>query len=174
MDRLHRPRCDRSRATRHVPNSPGDDAHLGRLPYRAMEHRSAASALGIAALLRSLRHNPDTGRRVVGRSAVGAALNDIFRALADPNGQVIALHPKVGGTQSLIRQPHVVGRFLTMLDRRGVPLVPVSAFEDGLSDAQSAEQVMPAIAELLPARSCGYMQIRSSWSRRVNRTRGRI
>jgi hypothetical protein len=66
-----------------------------------------------------------------------------------------------------------MGRFLTMIDRRGVPLVPVGAFEDGkrfhitfgpalthgaldgLGDAQSAERVMRAIAALLPARSRG-------------------
>jgi hypothetical protein len=100
-------------------------------------------------------------------------LRDIFHALADPGGQVVALHPEAGGTQALIRPPNGMGRFLTLLNRRGVPLVPVGAFEegkrfhvtfgpalthgalDGLGDAQSAERAMRVIAALLPARSRG-------------------
>lgn len=110
----------------------------------------------------------------------GAALRDIFHGVADPNGQVIALHPEAGGTQSLIGPPHGMGAYRrcstdagcrwsglgrsrtagASMSRSG-PALKNGAL-DGLSDAQSAERVMPAIAELLPARSCGYMQIQSS------------
>jgi hypothetical protein len=152
---------------RWVMTSAWEDCHIG--PWY-IDPRHLRWALQRFADLYGIILTPADDRRAFGR---GAALRDIFHALADPSGQVVALHPEAGGTQSLITPPHGMGRFLTMLDRRGVPLVPVGAFEDGrrfhvgfgpalahgaldgLSDAQSAERVMRAIARLLPARSRG-------------------
>ncbi|HVX29425.1 MAG TPA: hypothetical protein VHA53_03015 [Nitrolancea sp.] len=158
---------------RWVMTSAWEDFHIG--PW-FVDPRHLRWALQRFADLYGIILTPSDDRRVFGR---GAALREIFHALADPNGQVVAFHPEAGGTQSLIRPPHGVGRFLTMLDRRGVPLVPVGVFEDGrrfhvtfgqalphgaldgLSDADSAERVMRAIAELLPARNRGIYGERS-------------
>jgi hypothetical protein len=152
---------------RWVMTSAWEDCHIG--PWY-IDPRRLRWALQRFADLYGIILTPADDRRAFGR---GAALRDIFHALSDPAGQVVAFHPEAGGTQSLIRPPQGMGRFLTMLDRRGVPLVPVGAFEDGrrfhvtfgsalahgaldgLSDAQSAERVMRAIAELLPERSRG-------------------
>lgn len=153
---------------RWVMTSSWEDFHIG--PW-FIDPRHLRWALQRFAELYGIILTPADDRRAFGR---GAALRDIFHALADPGGQVVALHPEAGGTQALIRPPHGMGRFLTMIDRRGVPLVPVGAFEDGkrfhitfgpalthgaldgLGDAQSAERVMRAIAALLPARSRGF------------------
>lgn len=152
---------------RWVMTSAWEDCHIG--PWY-VDPRHLRWALQRFADLYGIILTPADDRRAFGR---GAALRDIFNALGDPNGQVVALHPEAGGTQSLIRPPRGMGRFLTMLDRREVPLVPVGAFEDGrrfhvtfgpalmhgaldgLSDAQAADRVMRAVAELLPARNRG-------------------
>jgi hypothetical protein len=152
---------------RWVMTSAWEDCHIG--PWY-IDPRHLRWALQRFADLYGIILTPADDRRAFGR---GAALRDIFHALANPSGEVVALHPEAGGTQSLITPPRGMGRFLTMLDRRGVTLVPVGAYEDGrrfhvtfgpalihgaldgLSDVQSAGRVMRAIAELLPVRSRG-------------------
>ncbi len=97
----------------------------------------------------------------------GAALRDLFRALSDDSGQVVAFHPEAGGFETMIEPPKGMGRVLAMLDRRGVSMVPAGVFEsDGrinvrfgsviepgslrtLGDHEAAEQVMLRIASLV-------------------------
>jgi hypothetical protein len=98
----------------------------------------------------------------------GAALRDIFRSLSDPVGQVVAFHPEAGGFETLITPPKGIGRVLSVLDRKSVPMIPTGVYEaDGqihvsfgtsipagslahLGDAEAAEQVMIRIAQLVP------------------------
>ncbi|HET8521945.1 MAG TPA: hypothetical protein VFL82_01855 [Thermomicrobiales bacterium] len=97
------------------------------------------------------------------------ALRQIFRSLADSPDQIVALHPEAGGFETMIRPPHGSGRVLAALDRRHVPCIPTGVFERNgrltvrfgaplpqglladLDDAQAADQVMHAIANLVPA-----------------------
>jgi hypothetical protein len=110
----------------------------------------------------------------------GAALRDIFRALSDPVGQVVAFHPEAGGFETLITPPKGIGRVLSVLDRRGVPLIPTGVYEAGgqihvsfgtvmpagslaqLDDAEAAEHVMLRIAQLVPAETRGVFAERAT------------
>jgi hypothetical protein len=97
------------------------------------------------------------------------ALRKIFRSLADSPDQIVALHPEAGGFETMIRPPRGSGRVLAALDRRHIPCIPAGVFECNgrlmvrfgaplpqglladLDDAQAAEQIMYAIAGLVPA-----------------------
>lgn len=103
----------------------------------------------------------------------GAALREIFRALADPAGQVVAFHPEAGGFETMITPPKGMGRVLTAVDRQHVPLIPAGVFEDDsgfqvrfgkaidpgslqdLSDDEATNTVMLRIAALVPERTRG-------------------
>ena len=96
------------------------------------------------------------------------ALREIFHSLAELPDQIIAFHPEAGGFETMIRPPRGIGRVLSALDRRGIPCVPTGVFErdgrlvvrfgdplpcgllSGLDDEPAAEQVMQAIARLVP------------------------
>jgi 1-acyl-sn-glycerol-3-phosphate acyltransferase len=113
---------------------------------------------------------PAHDAEVFGRAA---AVRELFRALADPAGQVVAFHPEAGGFETLTTPPPGAGRLLTALDRRAIPLIPTGVFEaDGrlqvrfgpaipagslqeLCDTDAAAQVMGAIACLIPAHLWG-------------------
>ena len=97
----------------------------------------------------------------------GAALRDLFRALSDQAGQIVAFHPEAGGFETMIEPPKGMGRVLAMLDRRDILMVPAGVFEsDGritvrfgpviqpgslrtLGDHEAAERVMLRIASLV-------------------------
>jgi hypothetical protein len=101
------------------------------------------------------------------------ALRDIFRALSDSNGEIVAMHPEAGGFEDLILPPVGIGRVLSAFDRKGIALVPAGVFENEgrlhvtfaealprgslcrLSDEESATTVMEAIASLVPERMRG-------------------
>jgi hypothetical protein len=103
----------------------------------------------------------------------GAALRDVFRALSDPAGQVVAFHPEAGGFESLITPPKGIGRVLSVLDRKNIPLIPTGVYEAGgrihvsfgsaipagslvaLGDTEAAKQVMIRIAQLVPEQTRG-------------------
>jgi len=105
--------------------------------------------------------------------ARGAALRELFRALADETGQVVAFHPEAGGFETLITPPKGMGRVLALLDRHRITLIPAGVFEaDGrinvrfgpaiepgslqlLGDCEAAEKVMLRIAGLVPERTRG-------------------
>lgn len=110
----------------------------------------------------------------------GAALRDVFRALSDPVGQVVAFHPEAGGFETLITPPKGIGRVLSVLDRRGIPLIPTGVYEaDGqihvsfgtampvgslahLDDVAAAEHVMLRIAQLVPEETRGVFADRAA------------
>lgn len=101
--------------------------------------------------------------------ARAAALRHLARALAT---SPVGLTPEAAGTGRLVEPPRGSGLFLASLARRGVPFLPVAAWEEGetltirfgepfrLSDPQGSprderdrqarEQVMVAIGRLLP------------------------
>ncbi|MGA7669859.1 MAG: hypothetical protein WBW04_05520 [Nitrolancea sp.] len=103
----------------------------------------------------------------------GAALRELFRAISDSAGQIVAFHPEAGGFETLIEPPKGMGRVLAMLDRRGVSLVPTGVFESNghmnirfgsaiepgslyaLGDHEAAERVMLRIAALVNEESRG-------------------
>jgi hypothetical protein len=103
----------------------------------------------------------------------GAALRDLFRALSDPAGQVVAFHPEAGGFETMISPPKGIGRVLSVIDRQGIQMIPTGVFEDEgqfhvsfgaavpsgtllhLSDAEAANAVMTRIARLVPERTRG-------------------
>ncbi len=108
----------------------------------------------------------------------GAALRELFRALSDDAGQVVAFHPEAGGFETLIEPPKGMGRVLAMLDRQGIPLVPTGVFEsDGrmnirfgnvidpgslrtLGDHEAAEELMLHIAALVNEETRGVYATR--------------
>jgi hypothetical protein len=103
----------------------------------------------------------------------GAALREIFRALTDPAGQVVAFHPEAGGFETLITPPKGIGRVLSTIDRQAIQMIPTGVYEtEGrfhvsfgsaipagslahLGDAEAAEEVMTRIAQLVPERTRG-------------------
>ena len=103
----------------------------------------------------------------------GAALRELFRALTDPVGQVVAFHPEAGGFETMITPPKGAGRVLSAIDRQGIPMIPTGVFEDAgqlhvsfgaavpsgtlvrLSDVEAANAVMTRIARLVPERTRG-------------------
>ena len=103
----------------------------------------------------------------------GAALREIFRALADPAGQVVAFHPEAGGFETMITPPKGMGRVLAAVDRQRLPIVPAGVYENdrgfqvrfgqaiepgalqGLPDDEAADMVMLRIAALVPDRTRG-------------------
>ena len=103
----------------------------------------------------------------------GAALRDLFRALNDPIGQVVAFHPEAGGFETMITPPKGSGRVLSAIDRHNVRMIPTGVFEEAgqlhvsfgeaitagslsnLSDVEAAHAVMTRIARLVPERTRG-------------------
>ncbi len=103
----------------------------------------------------------------------GAALRDMFRALSDPGGQVVAFHPEAGGFETMITPPKGMGRVLASVDHQNVQMIPTGVYEDdgrlhvrfgkvidhgslqGLSDTEVTSKVMVQIASLVPERTRG-------------------
>ncbi len=103
----------------------------------------------------------------------GAALRDMFRALVDPVGQVVAFHPEAGGFETMITPPKGMGRVLAALDHQHIQMIPTGVYEEsgrfqvrfgkaidhgslqGLSDTEATNKVMLHIAALVPERTRG-------------------
>jgi len=123
----------------------------------------------IYGIIRMPAHDLPNHDQQRGRSA--GALLEVFDALK--KGDCVALHPEAGGFETLIQPPRGSGRVIGLLDRRKVPLVPVGVYEENdrlvvnigkpfapgtfaaLTDVQSADTVMLAIAGLVPERTRG-------------------
>lgn len=123
----------------------------------------------IYGIIRMPAHDLPNHAQQRGRSA--GALLEVFDVLK--KGDCVALHPEAGGFETLIQPPRGSGRVVACLDRRKVPLIPVGVYEendrlvinigapfaqgafDRLTDTQSADMVMLAIAGLVPERTRG-------------------
>lgn len=151
---------------RWVITSTWQDCYLGP---RRVDPRRLEGILKRFAQLYGLILMPADEADTAGR---GVALRALFKALAKPD-QLIALHPEAGGFQEMIQPPAGIGRVLSLIDRRGVPLLPVGVWEEPgglrvrfgqplpqgaiahLGDAEATSVVMRHIAQLVPPANRG-------------------
>jgi hypothetical protein len=112
---------------------------------------------------------PASEQETSGRSS---ALRAIFRLLSHPD-QVVGLHPEAGGFEALIDPPRGIGKVLSLIDRQGIPCIPVGVFEQDkrlhvrfgaalpagslarLPERDAAHSVMRVIARLIPPANRG-------------------
>ena len=102
----------------------------------------------------------------------GSALRALLKTLGEPD-QAVGLHAEAGGFETLIEPPLGIGRVLALIDRQGIPCIPVGVFEQDkrlhvrfgaalpagevarLPEREAAHAVMRAIARLLPPANRG-------------------
>ncbi|HET7035733.1 MAG TPA: hypothetical protein VFI42_08655 [Thermomicrobiaceae bacterium] len=153
-------------AARWVMTSTWQDCYLG--PRRIAPER-LRWILERFARVYGLILMPASDAETAGR---GVALRNLLKTLGEPD-QAVGLHAEAGGFETLIEPPLGIGRVLSLIDRQGIPCIPVGVFEQDrrlhvrfgvplpagtlarLPERESAYAVMRAIARLLPPENRG-------------------